>query len=103
VVRAELLPVAALEHDGDPVALPAAPLPTGVDPNVGALGYVEQMRALERAVRAGERPPGAPGAEFGRRVLEVVCGAYASAGSGGPVPLPFAGPRDRTPLELWRG
>lgn len=103
VVRADLLPAIALEHNGEPVTVPAPPVPTGLDPKVAELGYVEQLRALGRAVHAGSLPPGAPGAAFGRRVLDLVCGAYASAGSEGPVPLPFAGPRDRTPLELWRG
>ena len=44
------------------------------------------------------------GAAFGRRILDIVCAAYASAGQGGEwIALPFAGPRDRTPLQLWRG
>jgi predicted dehydrogenase len=77
--------------------------PRRLDPKVADLGYVAQMQTLGRAVADGSLPAGAPDAAFGRRVLDVVCGAYASAGSGGPVPLPFAGPRDRTPLELWRG
>ena len=43
-------------------------------------------------------------AAFGRDVLELICAAYASAGRGGAwVALPFDGPRDRTPLELWLG
>jgi predicted dehydrogenase len=103
VVRADLLPIVALEHDGEPVAVPATTTPAGLDPKVADLGYVAQMQTLGRAVADGSLPAGAPDAAFGRRVLDVVCGAYASAGSGGPVPLPFAGPRDRTPLELWRG
>ncbi len=97
VVRADLLPTAALECNGEPVAV-AGP-PGGVDPMVFDLGYVGQMRALAATVAGTPSPLGAA---FGRRVLDVVCGAYASAGSGGPVALPFAGSRDRTPLELWR-
>jgi hypothetical protein len=43
-------------------------------------------------------------AAFGREVLQVVLGAYTSAGrSGATVPMPFTGARDRTPLQLWRG
>ena len=43
-------------------------------------------------------------AAFGREVLQVVMAGYTSAGlAGEPVPLPFTGPRDRTPLQLWRG
>ena len=98
VVRADLLPSAGVERNGEPVPIP--PPPAGVDPMVFDLGYVGQMRALAAAT-AGDRSP--IDAAFGRRVLDVVCGAYASAGCGGPVPLPFAGSRDRTPLELWRG
>ena len=74
--------------------------PAGVDPHVVDLGYVQQMHALGALGRDGVAPE--MNAGFGRRVLDVVCGAYASAGSGGPVPLPFAGPRDATPLSLWR-
>lgn len=98
VVRAELLPAIVLEHDGEPVPVPTAP--TGVEPMVHDLGYVDQLRALAAAA-AGSRC--GIDAAFGRRVLDVLCAAYASAGSGGPEALPFAGPRDRTPLELWRG
>ena len=42
-------------------------------------------------------------ATFGRTVLDIVCAAYASAAAGGAdVAVPFTGPRDRTPLQLWR-
>lgn len=98
VVRADLLPAVALECNGEPV--PVTGPPAGVDPMVFDLGYVDQMRALAAAT-AGQPSP--IDAAFGRRVLDVVCGAYASAGSGGPVALPFAGSRERTPLDLWRG
>lgn len=98
VVRAELLPTVGLEHDGEPVAVVAAPV--GVEPMVHDLGYVAQMQALAAATRGR---PSAIDASFGRRVLDVLCAAYASAASGGPEALPFAGRRDRTPLELWRG
>jgi predicted dehydrogenase len=100
VVRAELIPELLLEHDGDPVPLP--PLPTGADvPQVHQFGYVAQLEELLDDFARGREP--LMGAAFGREVLELVCAAYASAGqAGAPVPLPFAGPRDRTPLELWR-
>jgi len=97
VVRAELMPTVVLEHDGEPVTV--GPPPPDVQPIVVDLGYLAQMEALAAAA-AGRPTP--IDARFGRLVLDVVCGAYASAGSGGPVPLPFSGPRDRTPLELWR-
>lgn len=98
VVRAGLFPP-ELERDGEPVPFGSG-APAGVDPHVVELGYVRQMHALGALARDAAVPE--MSAAFGRRVLDVVCGAYASAGSGGPVPLPFAGPRDATPLSLWR-
>jgi myo-inositol 2-dehydrogenase / D-chiro-inositol 1-dehydrogenase len=101
VLRIELLPHPVLEVDGDPVALapPPQPLP---DPKLYELGYCDQLRSFAADVAAGRE--GAMDAAFGREVLEILCAAYASAGAGGePSALPFAGPRDRTPLQLWRG
>lgn len=98
VVRAGFFPP-ELERGGEPVTVGWA-TPPGVDAHVVDLGYVEQMRALEGLTRGTD--PTSMTAAFGRDVLDVVCGAYASAGSGGPVPLPFTGPRDATPLSLWR-
>lgn len=98
VVRAAFFPP-ELERDGEPVTVARA-TPAGVDPHVVDLGYVQQMQDLETLARGGRHRP--LGAAFGRAVLDVVCGAYASAGAGGPVALPFAGPRDATPLSLWR-
>jgi len=98
VLRAELLPTPVLERNGDPVALPA---PTASVPIVEQFGYLGQMRALIDDTAAGLTP--AMSAAFGREVLQVVCGAYWSAGHDTmAVPLPFAGPRNLTPLELWR-
>ena len=99
VVRAELTPILSLERDGEPVPLPT--LPAGTDiPQVHQFGYVVQLEDLLADFAAGREP--VMGAEFGREVLELVCAAYASAGRGGEsVPLPFDGPRDRTPLQLW--
>lgn len=101
VVRAELLPDPGLEVDGEPVALPPAPK----DPTLFRLeqmGYVAQLERFVRRLPLGD--PGSCDAAFGRTVLDVVCAAYASAAHGGrSEPLPFRGPRDRTPLQLWRG
>jgi predicted dehydrogenase len=98
VVRAELMPEPALEHNGEPVAVGAAP--EGSDPRIHNLGYVEQIHWLAR-IDAGETSP--LDADFGRRVLDVICGAYASARNNSSAEsLPFAGPRDRSPHELWK-
>jgi predicted dehydrogenase len=95
VTRVELLPQVAVELDGED----ATPEPTNP---LADFGYVDQIDGLLGVLeRRGGRvcPLG-----FGRLVLDVVCAAYASAGAGGDeVDLPFTGPRDRTPLQLWRG
>ncbi|MGQ0831198.1 MAG: Gfo/Idh/MocA family protein [Microthrixaceae bacterium] len=100
VVRLELLPELLLERNGAQVPLPA--IPEGVAPQLEQLGYLPQIESFATDI-ARHRSP-ALDAAFGRSILDVVCGAYSSAGSrGGWVELPFGGPRDRTPLELWRG
>ncbi len=100
VLRIELFPNFGLEIDGEPVALPAL-RPGLPSPQLERMGYLDQLEGLCADLTAGREPM--MDAAFGRDVLDVVCGAYASAGRGGrPVPLPFAGPRDRTPLQLWR-
>jgi myo-inositol 2-dehydrogenase / D-chiro-inositol 1-dehydrogenase len=101
VVRGELLPTPTLEHDGEPVPLP--PLQHGGDaPQLEQYGYVEQLRSFLADFEAGREP--AMSASFGRAVLDVVCAAYLSAHhDGAEQPLPYEGPRDKTPLELWRG
>ena len=100
VVRAELIPHLLLERNGEPIALPS--LAEGTElPQLRQFGYVAQLEDLLADFAAGREP--VMGAEFGRDVLEIVCAAYASAGLGGEaVPMPFTGPRDRTPLQLWR-
>lgn len=99
VVRLELLPELLLERNGVEVRPPGAP--EGVPPQLEQLGYLRQMESFAIDL-ARERAPEL-GPAFGRSVLDVVCGAYASAGaSSGWVELPFEGPRDRTPLQLWR-
>jgi len=98
VVRAELLAVQSLELNGDEVALPSA---AGQIPMLDQLGYTQQLRAFADDLAAGREPT--MSATFGRHVLQVVAAAYQSAGRrGDEVALPFAGPRDLTPLQLWR-
>lgn len=99
VLRAELLPSAALEANGEPVHVGRPPSTVGA---FADLGYVGQMRELA----AMDARPTQPlmTAAFGRAVLQVVTAAYASAGSNGAeVRLPWTGRRDLTPLQWWRG
>lgn len=101
VVRAELLPTLSLEHDGEPVPVPG-PLAVSDVPQLEQFGYLAQLESLV-ALAAG-RQAVARGPGFGRLVLEVVCAAYRSAAERAAwQALPFAGPRDRTPLQLWGG
>jgi myo-inositol 2-dehydrogenase / D-chiro-inositol 1-dehydrogenase len=100
VVRLELLPDLLLERNG--VAVPLPGVPDGVAPQLEQLGYLPQMESFALDLARGRAPE--LGAAFGRSVLDVVCGAYSSAGAGGAwVDLPFTGARDHTPLQLWRG
>jgi myo-inositol 2-dehydrogenase / D-chiro-inositol 1-dehydrogenase len=100
VVRAEFLPTHGLEHNGEPVALPEPRTPD--EPRIDQFGYLGQLETFVADFAAGRRP--ALDAVFGREMLEIVCAAYLSAGRGGePQPVPYTGPRDRTPVELWRG
>lgn len=101
VVRAELLPTPSLERDGEPIALP--PLRAGLAaPQLEQYGYIGQLDAFMADFAAGRAPRS--DVRFGRTVLEIVCAAYASAAAGGAAQaIPFTGPRDRTPLQLWRG
>lgn len=100
VVRAELLPSLVLEHDGRPVSLPAPLTPDFAQ--LDQFGYLGQLRSFTADFEAGRRP--GLDAVFGREVLDIVCAAYASAGRDGATEaVPFAGRRDRTPLQLWRG
>ena len=97
VVRTELMPQPGIEHNGETVDLPAL---SGVtDPQIEQLGYVEQMRTLGDVVNGAQSPIDA---RFGRRVLDVISAAYAAARAPGTsVTLPFVGPRNRTPHQLW--
>ncbi len=98
VLRADIIPTQSLEHNGNPVPLPTSTAPI---PALEQLGYAAQLQALVDDVAAGREP--IMSAAFGRQVLQVVLAAYASAGRrGDEVELPFTGPPDLTPLQLWR-
>ena len=97
-VHVELVPTATTELDGVPLTLPPPP-PGLASPQLHDLGYVAQLAALAADVSA--RRPARCGPAVGRAVLEVICAAYTSARTGRPEAVPFTGPRDRTPLQLW--
>ena len=99
-VRLELVPEPAVELNGTGLPLPEPP-PTAASAQLHHLGYIGQLATIAADVEAG-RPPRMP-AVFGRLVLEIVCAAYTAARTGRPEPLPYTGPRDRTPHELWVG
>ncbi len=62
-------------------------------------GFPLEMRHFARGVR-GREPPQATG-EDGRTVLEAICAAYASAGSGAKVGLPYRPAGLRKPIDGW--
>ncbi len=101
VVVLELLPDVALERSGEPVALAPLPEDAGHPSQLDQFGYVEQLREAEVAWR-DRRSPTTSDVYLGRDVLEVVCAAYLSARSRSETPLPYRGPRNLTPIELWR-
>lgn len=93
VLRVELLPEVLLEHDGEQVEIPQRHVVP--DARLEQMGYVDQLLDLVS---------GAPGQDLAsaRRVLEVICAAYSSAGEGSElVTLPFTGDRRLTPRQLW--
>ena len=98
VLRADIIPTQVLELNGDEVALPEF---NGPIPALDQLGYAAQLSALVDDIAVGREP--VMSAAFGREVLQVVLAAYLSAGRrGDEVELPFTGPSDLTPLQLWR-
>lgn len=100
VVHLELLPDLRLERSGEPVDLP--PSPEGDEGKLRDFGYVDQICETVYAFRA-ERAVATSTAAFGRQVLDIVCAVAVSASRGGePVPLPYDGPRDVSPIEILR-
>lgn len=99
VVRAELLPEALLEMNGEPVEMPITHAAVSDPPQLAQLGYVDQLKDCAAGFRHDGTP--LPGPDLGLRSLEVVMAAYASAADGGTaVPIPFVGPRNKTPYEI---
>lgn len=101
VVRFDLLPDVSLERDGEPVVLPSLPEDSEHPPQLDQFGYTGQLREAQASWRARRRSS-ISDVYLGRTLLEIVCAASLAAASGTEVPLPYDGPRDRTPVELWR-
>jgi predicted dehydrogenase len=62
-------------------------------------GFPQEFEHFIRCV-ADDRPPLVTG-EDGRAVLEIILAAYASAGTGQKVTLPFT-TKAKRPIELWK-
>jgi predicted dehydrogenase len=62
-------------------------------------GFPQEMQHFVDCVADGQQP--LVTGEDGRAVLEVILAAYASAGSGAKVHLPFESNADK-PIDLWR-
>ena len=63
-------------------------------------GFAQEMAHFVACVRDGEQP--LLTGEDGRAVLEIICAAYESAGTGRRVSLPFQTDA-RRPVDLWLG
>lgn len=100
VVYYELQPNLHLERSGVAMTL-TEPAPGDHPPQLDHYGYLDQLRAAENGWRNG-RSSTTSTVHFGRSALEIVCAASLAAASGGEVALPYVGPRDRTPVDLWR-
>ena len=99
VLRAELYPSPALEHNGTPVPS-GAPISVAGSSLVDDYGYAPQLKRFWTNIRTGRPVPAT--SRLGRQVLDVICAAHWSAGRNAvEVPLPFSGRRDRTPAQLF--
>jgi predicted dehydrogenase len=65
-------------------------------------GFPQEMAHFVACIEGREQPRST--GEDGRAVLEAIIAAYASAGRGQRIALPYAGARDvKLPIEGWRG
>ncbi len=62
-------------------------------------GFPQEMRHFARCVRGKEKPQAT--GEDGRTVLEAICAAYASAGLGSKVALPYSPAGLKKPIDGW--
>ncbi|HSP29690.1 MAG TPA: Gfo/Idh/MocA family oxidoreductase [Ilumatobacteraceae bacterium] len=99
VLRAELYPSPILEHNGTAVST-GAPIRVTGPSLVDDYGYAPQLKRFWTNIRTGRPVPAT--SRLGRQVLDVICAAHWSAGHDAiDVALPFSGPRDRTPAQLF--
>jgi len=63
-------------------------------------GFPQEMRHFSRCVRGQETP--VSDGETGRMVQEVLYAAYASAGQGCKIALPFRPTGVTKPIDLWK-
>ncbi len=64
-------------------------------------GFPQEMEHFVRCIQGGEQPRST--GEDGRAVLETIIAAYASAGRGARVTLPYEGAGDvKRPIEAWK-
>ena len=99
VLRADLCPSPTLEHNGEAVNV-GLPFRFEAPSLVEGYGYAAQLKRFWTNIRTGRPIPAT--SRLGRQVLEVICAAYWSAGRNAmEVPLPFTGPRDMSPAELF--
>ena len=63
-------------------------------------GFPQEMRHFARCIRGKEEP--VVTGEDGALVLEAIYAAYASAGSGRSIALPFRPRGVKAPIDLWR-
>lgn len=102
VVVLEMLPEITLERSGTSLELPAPTVGDDVPPQLEQFGYIDQLREAEVADRSGRVDP-ISDVHLGRDLLDIVCAASVSARDGGAdVALPYDGPRDLAPIELYR-
>jgi predicted dehydrogenase len=99
VLRVDLHPSPSLEQSGVPVAL-GPPVRVGTPNLVEDYGYAPQLKRFWTNIRTGRPVPAT--SRFGRQVLDVIAAAHWSAGRDAvEVAIPFPGPRDRSPSELF--
>lgn len=107
-LRLELLPDPHLEQLGVDLPSPPRRWPSAPD-QLEQFGHLDQLQHLTSALSAPEPTRAGPGrrvaagsVELGRAMVDLVCAAYRSAGTGRPEPLPFQGPRSLTPWQIFQ-